>query len=70
MFDIERKQVDSIVYGDTNYRLMESAKGHRIIESYSMKFKRWNITSRHNVNTNWKRMKVLYESMEKRRNQD
>ena len=70
MFNIDYKEVDSITYGDTKYRLMESPKGKRVIELYSNLSKRWNASCRYDVDDQWMRMKKLYESMAKRRNQD
>ena len=70
MFELDRKQVDSITFGDTKYRLMESEKGSRVIELYSTLTKKWNVVSRHNVTELWNKMKVLYEGMEVRRNQN
>ena len=70
MFELDRKQVDSITFGDTKYRLMESENGRRVIELYSTLTKRWNVVSRHNVTELWNKMKVLYEGMEVRRNQN
>ena len=70
MFELDRKQVDSITFGDTKYRLMESEKGSRVIELYSSLTKKWNIVGRYDVTERWNRMKVLYEGMEVRRNQN
>ena len=70
MFEIDRIEVDSITFGDTRYRLMESTKGTRVIELYSTLTRRWNIVSRYNVDDYWNRMKVLYAGMEVRRNQN
>ena len=70
MFNIEYKEVDSITCGDTKYRLVESSNGKRVIQLYSNLSKRWNITIRYNVEREWTRMKRLYESMAKRRNQN
>ena len=70
MFELDRKQVDSITFGDTKYRLMESEKGSRVIELYSFLTKKWNIVGRYDVTERWNRMKVLYEGMEVRRNQN
>jgi len=70
MFELDRKQVDSITFGDTKYRLMESEKGTRVIELYSTLTKKWNVVSRHNVTERWNKMKVLYEGMAVRRNQN
>jgi hypothetical protein len=68
MFEIDRKQVDSITFGDTKYRLMESEKGTRVIELYSSLSKKWNVSVRYNVDEQWNKMKTLYEGM-KRRNE-
>jgi hypothetical protein len=70
MFNIEYKEVDSITFGDTKYRLVESENGKRVIQLYSNLSKRWNVTIRYNVEREWNRMKALYESMEVRRNQN
>ena len=68
MFELDRKQVDSITFGDTKYRLMESENGKRVIELYSSLSKRWNVSVRYNVDEQWNKMKVLYEGMAVRRN--
>jgi len=70
MFELDRKEVDSITFGDTKYRLMESEKGNRVIELYSSMSKKWNVSVRYNVDEQWNKMKVLYEGMEVRRNQN
>ena len=70
MFELDRKQVDSITFGDTKYRLMESENGKRVIELYSSLSKRWNVSVRYNVDEQWNKMKVLYEGMAVRRNQN
>ena len=70
MFELDRKQVDSITFGDTKYRLMESENGRRVIELYSSLSKRWNVSVRYNVDEQWNKMKVLYEGMAVRRNQN
>ena len=70
MFELDRKQVDSITFGDTKYRLMESEKGKRVIELYSSMSKKWNVSVRYNVDEQWNKMKVLYEGMVVRRNQN
>ena len=70
MFELDRKQVDSITFGDTKYRLMESENGRRVIELYSSLSKRWNVSVRYNVDEQWNKMKVLYEGMAVGRNQN
>jgi hypothetical protein len=70
MFNIKYKEVETITHGDTKYRLVESENGKRVIQLYSNLSKRWNVTIRYNVEREWNRMKKLYESMAKRRNQN
>ena len=70
MFELDRKEIDSITFGDTRYRLMESEKSKRVIELYSSSSKKWNVSVRYNVDEQWNKMKVLYEGMAVRRNQN
>ena len=70
MINIEYKDVDKIKFGDTKYRLAESDNGKRIIQLWSNLSKQWVISSRVDVDTRWCKMKVFYESLAKRHNQN